>query len=91
MKFSKMIDLSIAVCDWWLGMSTVISGRHRNWEKNKNFKDNVLNQNLYHIIRSVFKCPKQLSPPEVEASTSSYFKKKFQIVHFSMPYISIND
>jgi hypothetical protein len=37
------------------------------------FKDNLSNQNLHHIIRSVLKCPEQLTPPEVEASTSGYF------------------
>jgi hypothetical protein len=45
----------------------------------KIFKDNLSNQNLYHIIRSVFNCPKPLSPPVVEASTSGYVKETFQI------------
>ena len=43
------------------------------------FKDNLSNQNLYHIISSVFKCPEQLTPPEIEVSISGYLKNKFQI------------
>ena len=45
------------------------------------FKVNLWNQNLYHIIRSVFKCSKQMTPPEVEVSTSGYLKNKFQILN----------
>ena len=48
----------------------------------KNFKFNLLNWNLYHIIRFLIKCPKQFIPPEVEASTSGYYEKKFQILNF---------
>jgi hypothetical protein len=33
-------------------------------------KDNLSNKSLHHIIRSV--CPKPLTPPVVEASTSGY-------------------
>jgi hypothetical protein len=51
------------------------------------FKDNLSNQNLYHIIRSVFICPKPLSPPVVEASTSGYVKEKFSIFNaYDIPY-----
>jgi hypothetical protein len=45
-------------------------------------KVNLSSQNLYHIIKSFFKCSKQTIPPEVEASTSGYFKNKFQILNF---------
>jgi hypothetical protein len=45
------------------------------------FKDHLSNQNLYHIIRSVFNCPKSLTPPVVEASTSGYVKEKFEILN----------
>jgi hypothetical protein len=83
MKFSGMIDLSIGVCDWGLSMSTVTSGRHRKWKKEiGKFKFSCLNQNLYHFTRPVFKCPKQWTPPEVETSTSGYFKKNFKILNF---------
>jgi hypothetical protein len=91
MKFSGMIDLSIALCNGRLSMSAVTSGRHRKWKKFETFKFILLNWNLYFFIRSLFKCPKQLIPPEVETSTFDYFKKKFQILDFSMPYISFND
>ena len=46
------------------------------------FKANLSNQNLFHIIRFVLKFPKQLTSPEVEASTSGYFKNMFQILNF---------
>jgi hypothetical protein len=46
------------------------------------FKDNFSNQNLYHIFKLVSKCSKKLTPPEVEASTSGYFKNKFEILNF---------
>ena len=46
------------------------------------FKDNLSNQNLYHIFRSVFKCPEELTPPEIEVSISGYLKNKFQIRNF---------
>ena len=46
------------------------------------FKDNFSNQNLYHIFKLVSKCSKQLTPPEVESSTSGYFKNKFEIINF---------
>jgi hypothetical protein len=82
MKFSGMIDLSIGVCNWGINMSAVTSGRHRKWKKKpKFFKDNLSNQNLYHIITHVFNYPEQLTPPEVEVSTSGYFKNKFQILN----------
>jgi hypothetical protein len=70
-KFSGMTDLSIGVADRGLNISSVTSGRHRKWKKKSKFsKYNLSNRNLYHFIRSVFNCLKQLTPPEVEASTS---------------------
>jgi hypothetical protein len=50
----------------------------------QNFQSNVLNWNLSHIIKFLFKCPKQLIPSEVEASTSIYDEKKFQILNLSV-------
>jgi hypothetical protein len=46
------------------------------------FKVNLSNQNLHHIIRSVLKCPEQLTPTDVEVSTSGKIKNKFQILNF---------
>jgi hypothetical protein len=83
MIFSEMIDLSTWVCITWMSISAITSGRHQN-EKNKKikiFNFNLWNQNLYHIIRSVFKCLKQMTSLEVGDSTSGYFKKKFQILN----------
>jgi hypothetical protein len=48
----------------------------------KNFKFCLLYWNLYHNNRFLFKCLKQLTPPEGEASTSGHYKKKFQILNF---------
>jgi hypothetical protein len=76
MKFSGMIDLLIRVCSCGLSMPAVTSGRHQKGKNKSKFKKNNLSsQNLYHIIRSVFKCPKQLS-------NSGYFKNKFQTLNF---------
>ena len=56
MKFSGMIDLSIAVCDWGLSISTITSGRHRKWKmKSENLKLQLWNCNLYHFIKSLLK------------------------------------
>jgi hypothetical protein len=84
MKFSVMIDLSIRVADRGLSILAITSGRHWKWKKKEIeiFWVNLSIQNLYHIIRSDFKCSKQLTPLDVEASTSSYYKKKFQILNF---------
>jgi hypothetical protein len=46
------------------------------------FKDNLSNQNRYHIIRCVFKCPEQFTPLEIKVSISGYLKNKFQILNF---------
>jgi hypothetical protein len=40
------------------------------------FKDNLSNQNIYHIVRSVFKCSIQLTPPEVEMSSHPVISKR---------------
>jgi hypothetical protein len=85
MKFSGMIDFSIEVCNRWLSMPAVPSGRHKKKKRNKNFKDNTSNQNLYLIIWSIFKCPKQMTQPEVEVSTAGYFKNRISNSQFSMP------
>jgi hypothetical protein len=83
MKFSGMIDLSIGVADRGLTISAITSGHHLKWKKKSEFlKVNISNQNLYYIIKPVFKCSKQLTPPEVEVSTSGYFRNKFQILNF---------
>ena len=37
MKFSENIDLWIEVCNYWLSMSAVTSGRHRKWKKKSKF------------------------------------------------------
>jgi hypothetical protein len=82
MKVSGMIDLSIGVADRGLSILAVTSDPDRKWKKIEIFKVNLSNQNLYHIIRSVFKCSIQMTPPEVKASTSGYFKNKYQILNF---------
>jgi hypothetical protein len=46
------------------------------------FKDYLSNQIPYHIIKSIFDCPKPLTPSVVEASSSGYVKEKFKILNF---------
>ena len=54
MKFSGMIDLSIAVCDWGLSISTVTSGRHRKWKKKSEFSKLFFQIKTYTIWLSLF-------------------------------------
>ena len=57
----------------------------------ENFKIIFLKSNLYHLIRSLSKCPSSLTSPEVETSTSGYGKKTFSDSSFLMSYISQNN
>jgi hypothetical protein len=56
MKVSGIIDLSIGVADRGLSILAVTSNPDRKWKKKSKFSKPISNQNLYHIIRSVFKC-----------------------------------
>jgi hypothetical protein len=64
-----------------LGVEQVGSHFWSSLELKKKLKFSKINQNLYHI-RSVFNCPKPLTPPVVEASISGEVKEKFQILNF---------
>jgi hypothetical protein len=83
MKFSGIVDLSIVVCYRGRSISAVTSGRDRKWKKKSKISKLIIQIKTYtKFIRCVFKCHKQLTPPEVEASTSGYSKKKYQILNF---------
>ena len=41
-------------------------------------------RNLYHLIKYLSKCPKQLTSMDVEESTSGYFKKEVLNSQFPM-------
>jgi hypothetical protein len=73
-------------CGVWLGVEQVGCHFRSSQEVKKEieiFKDNLSNQNICHIIRSVFNCPKPLSPPVVEASTLVMLKKSFKFSIFN--------
>jgi hypothetical protein len=66
-----------------LSMSAVTSGRHRKWKnKWKTLNFLFLGECYTILLSSCFNCPKLLIPPDIEASTSGYLKKKFQILNF---------